>query len=114
MEVSSQWLRQGQFAVGWFEVGDHVEDYLSRHFPEESESVLEHCVQHVFEPIRQKWAYRLYRLAFWSHCNMKRRGPKMMDFFSMASLMESDTPLENLPFIRDLAMATLSAYAYEH
>ena len=75
--------------------------------------MIEHCVKHVFEPIRQKWALRLYRMAFWAHSNAKRRGPKSVDFYTMAHLIHGDLPLEHLPFMRDLAMATLSAYADE-
>lgn len=113
MDASGQWLRQGEFAAGWFEAGDHVETYIENDIPDAAENVIEHCVKHVFEPIRQKWALRLYRMAFWAHSNAKRRGPKSVDFYTMAHLIHGDLPLEHLPFMRDLAMATLSAYADE-
>lgn len=113
IDASAQWLRQGKFAVGWFEIGDHVEHYLAHELPDDTESVLEHCVHTIFDPLRKKWSQRLMRMALWAGSNTKRRGPKMMDFFVIAYLIDSDLPLEHLPFIRDLAMATLSAYAHE-
>jgi len=112
LDVSKRWLRQGQFAMGWFESGDHVENYLAELIPEDVPDIVEDCVEQIFEPLRDKWQDRLNRMAFWAYCNGKRRGPKAVDFYVMSKLMGSDFPLHNLPFVRDLAVATLTAYTY--
>ena len=113
LDASSKWMRQGRFASGWFESGDHVDDYLADfNFPKDQD-ILDDCVEQIFEPRRDLWIARFQWLAIWAHFNAKRRGPKVMDFLVMARLLESDLPMSHFHFFKDLAVATLSAYTYQ-
>ena len=110
LKNSALWINNTQFAQGWFEQDDKLEQRINKLFAgtlSESETSITH---YLLAPYTQQWYERFILLALWAKSNTRKRGPKWHDFALIASCIENHIDLGTIPIMQEIAHNTLAFY----
>ena len=110
LKTSAFWINDAQFAQGWFEQDDSLEQRIhtlfSGHLSESEQSI----THYLLAPYTQQWYERFILLALWAKNNTRKRGPKWSVFALIAAAIEHNTDLGAVPIMQEIAHNTLAFY----
>lgn len=108
---SAKWLEKADYAQGWFEQDDELEDRVNAFFSHSIPEGALSTVDYLLSPHCNKWRDRFILLALWAKHNCNKRGPQWQDFAIVSEAIASAKDLHDIPIMRSIAYNTLDYYS---